>query len=108
MADQEERQGKLPIPALPVKYKKKTKKLKNIEQTEERKASIEAATLAKKAAAEARKAASDAKTAARKERKRALEKTRVYLASAFERWKQLKETKSIQTDWELAVILLDR
>ena len=93
MADQEQHHGKIPIPALPAKPRK-PKRAKTTELTEEQKA--------------AAKAASEEKKAARKERKRALEKTRVYIGNSFERWKQLKASKKLKTDAELALILLDR
>ena len=71
-----QKQGKLPIPALP----KQAKLIKSIEE----------------------------KKLDRKEKKKAREKTRIYIGTAHERWRRIKQTKGLKNDAEVALLLLDQ
>ena len=81
----QEKQGKIPIPALPL--------------TEAQ---------AKMFKIEEQRAASEQRKLVREEKKRALEKTRIYIGTAMECWRRFKEAKDLKNDAEVALLLLDQ
>ena len=85
MADNKE--GKIPIPRLPSTRPKQPKRPKVVDA-------------AKAAHIEQQKEAN-------KLSKKALDKTRIYIGSAIQRWNNLKQQKGIRTNPEFALLLLD-
>ena len=83
MAAQEQGTREPPIPAL----SKEAKRLKSMEE---------------------KKAAIEAKKSSRKEKKKAFVKSRIYIGTAFEHWRRIKQSTELKTDAEVALLLLDR